>query len=78
LLSRFTNIFIFDVLNFISRQETLLILGVIVLAGMLGLADDFLNVFKIGGKRGLSMSKRLFMCAVLGLVCALWFYFKLE
>ena len=78
MLSKFTNVFVFDVLNFISRQETLLILGVIVLAGILGLVDDLLNVFKIGGKRGLSMGKRLFMCAVLGLVCALWFYFKLE
>jgi len=48
-----------------------LIIGVIVLAGLIGIIDDFMSIFKIGGKKGLNMFKRLLMCAVLGLVCAL-------
>ncbi|MEK9157649.1 MAG: phospho-N-acetylmuramoyl-pentapeptide-transferase [Patescibacteria group bacterium] len=61
-------------INFLSRSQTLLPLGFMILAGLVGMADDVIGVFKRGGLR---MTKRLlFFLAVAG-VGAWWFYFKL-
>src|SRR3989339_112966 len=39
-------------LNFLSREETLLPLGIFVLAAIIGLVDDYLGVRRIGPKGG--------------------------
>lgn len=60
--------------NFLSRGQTLLPLGVLILAGLVGMLDDVLGIFKRGG---LSMKKRLIFYNVLAILGAWWFYFKL-
>ncbi len=79
LLGTFTNIEIFQKLNFLTRAQTLLPLGALVASALIGLVDDFLNVKKIGPHGGgLSMSMRLGVYAVIALIGAFWFYFKLD
>ncbi|MCY3804708.1 MAG: hypothetical protein OXF85_02465 [Candidatus Saccharibacteria bacterium] len=74
-------------LNFISRQQTWLVIFSLVSGGLIGMLDDlaitdnlkFLpNRLKryIGG--GLSLKIRLLIAILIGCVCGWWFYFKLE
>src|SRR5258708_7386537 len=60
--------------NFLSRSQTLLPLGFMILAGLVGMADDMIGVFKRGGLR---MAKRLLFFLIVASVGAWWFYFKL-
>ncbi|MFH1308622.1 MAG: hypothetical protein ABIH51_01255, partial [Patescibacteria group bacterium] len=70
---------IFSDFNFLTRQQTLLPLGILLFAAIIGLADDFIGISKIGGKRrGLRMKHRLMLFFLIALVGALWFYFKLD
>jgi phospho-N-acetylmuramoyl-pentapeptide-transferase len=65
--------------NFLSRSQTWLPLFTLIVASLVGFADDFLTVGG-GGKYiggGLSLKKRLLLVAVIGLVGSLWFYHKL-
>jgi phospho-N-acetylmuramoyl-pentapeptide-transferase len=65
--------------EFISRSETLLPLISLVLGALLGLADDFLQIF--GNKKNLTIGIprkiRIFLVLTLGLLQGLWFYLKL-
>jgi phospho-N-acetylmuramoyl-pentapeptide-transferase len=66
-------------LSFLTREETLLPLGALVAAGLVGLADDFLNVRKIGKNGGgIHIRERLVLYTIISLVGAWWFYFKLD
>ena len=66
-------------LNFLTREQTLLPLGVFVLAAIVGLIDDYLGVRKIGPKGGgLSVLFRLGLYTMIASVGAFWFYFKLD
>jgi len=66
-------------LNFLSRRETLLPIGAMFFAAMVGLFDDYLNVRQIGPNGGgLRMRHRLVSYALIAAVCAWWFYAKLE
>jgi len=66
-------------LNFLSREQTLLPLGLFILAAIIGLIDDYLGVRRIGPKGGgFSVLYRLSLYTVIALVGALWFYFKLD
>lgn len=60
--------------NFLSRPQTLLPLGFIILAGLTGMIDDMLGIFKRGGFR---LGKRLIFYTVLAAIGGWWFYFKL-
>ena len=66
-------------LNFLSRSETWLPLFTLVVASIVGLADDFLTVRGwgkyIGG--GISFKKRLLLVVLIGLIGSIWFYQKL-
>jgi phospho-N-acetylmuramoyl-pentapeptide-transferase len=79
-ISKVTDIWWLDKLNFLSRSQTWLPLFALITASLLGLTDDILQIFGkgkyIGG--GLSLKKRLFLVALIGLIGALWFYFKLD
>ncbi len=66
-------------LNFLTRSQTLLPLGAMIAAALIGLLDDYLNVRGIGPKGGgLSMRHRLLSFVGIALVAAFWFYFKLD
>jgi phospho-N-acetylmuramoyl-pentapeptide-transferase len=65
-------------LNFLTRSQTLLPLGVLVASGLLGLADDFLNVKRIGKNGGgIHIRERLVLYVVIAAAGAWWFYVKL-
>jgi len=65
--------------NFLSRSQTWLPLFTLVVASLVGFADDILQVFGkgkyIGG--GISFKRRFMMVALIGLIGGLWFYYKL-
>ncbi|MBI4433528.1 phospho-N-acetylmuramoyl-pentapeptide-transferase [Candidatus Uhrbacteria bacterium] len=66
-------------LHFLSREETLLPLGVLVATAVVGLGDDLLNIFHIGPKGGgLRMRHRVILYAAIAAVGAWWFVAKLE
>lgn len=71
---------IFAHLNFLSRSETLLPLGALVITALIGLVDDWLDVRGKGvaGGGGLKLYHRLIIYTLIALVGALWFYFKLD
>ncbi len=79
-LSYLPNPWWFKQLNFLSRSETWLPLFTLVAGSIVGLIDDALTVYGkgkyVGG--GISFTKRLIIVALIGLVGAWWFYFKLE
>ncbi|TSC57005.1 MAG: Phospho-N-acetylmuramoyl-pentapeptide-transferase [Parcubacteria group bacterium Gr01-1014_18] len=65
-------------LNFLSRSETLLPLGALVLAGLVGMADDWFNINRMISKSGgFTMKQRLGLYTVVASICAWWFYSKL-
>jgi phospho-N-acetylmuramoyl-pentapeptide-transferase len=67
-------------LNFLSRSQTWLPLFTLVAAALVGLLDDFLQVFGQGKyvAGGMRFTRRLMIVFLIGLIGALWFYFKLE
>ena len=67
-------------LSFLSRSQTYLPLGILVASALIGLFDDWLDVRGRGtkGGGGLSLRSRLLVYAIIALIGALWFYFKLD
>ncbi|MDO8495524.1 MAG: phospho-N-acetylmuramoyl-pentapeptide-transferase [bacterium] len=61
-------------LNFLSRSQTFLPIGFLIVAGLVGMADDLFGIIKRGGLR---MSQRLILYAIVAAGGAWWFYFKL-
>ncbi len=69
----------FSSLNFLTREETYLPLGMMILAALIGLIDDILGVFKIGPHGGgLNMKQRILLYSIVAGIGAWWFYYKLE
>ncbi len=66
-------------LSFLSRNQTWLPLFTLLVASLLGLLDDYMQVTGSGNARagGLSFFKRLSVVVALGLIGGWWFYFKL-
>ena len=79
-LAKITGNAVFGKINFLSREQTWLPLFVLLASSLLGLADDFLQVFRRGTyvAGGLKFKQRLFIVFLIALVGALWFYFKLD
>ncbi len=68
----------FESMNFLTRSQTMLPLGIFVVTALVGLFDDWLNVRKIGPHGGgLRMRHRLLIYTAIAVVAAWWFYFKL-
>ncbi len=69
-----------DKTNFVSRNQTWLPLATLFAASLLGLADDLAQVFGKGKyvAGGIRFRHRLLIIAVIALVGAWWFYFKLD
>ncbi|MCE9628738.1 MAG: hypothetical protein K8Q91_01955 [Candidatus Vogelbacteria bacterium] len=66
-------------LTFVSRNQTWLPIFTLIVASLLGLLDDWLQISTSGTPQagGLSFSKRLGVVLFLGLAGGWWFYFKL-
>ncbi len=65
--------------NFLSRAQTLLPLGALLAAALLGLVDDYFNVKRIGPHGGgLRMRHRLWSYFFIALGGAWWFFSKLD
>ncbi len=67
-------------LDFLSRSETLLPLGALVITALIGLFDDWLDVRGKGvlGGGGLKLRHRLLIYMLIAIFGAMWFYFKLD
>ncbi len=67
-------------LNFLSRGQTWLPLFTLIIASVIGLADDILQIRGQGSYTagGISLTKRIIMVIAIGLIGAWWFYTKLE
>jgi len=67
-------------LNFLSRSQTWVPFATLILGSLVGLFDDWLEVNGSGNyiSGGLSFRTRLGVVAVLGLLIASWFFFKLD
>ncbi len=64
--------------NFFSRSETWLPLGLLVFGGVLGLIDDLMGILRIGPRGGgLQMRSRILLYLLAAAVGAWWFYAKL-
>lgn len=79
-LSRILDIEIFNNLDFVSRGQTWLLFFGFIIASLIGLADDLLQIFGQGKHMvdGLGRWQRIFIVAFIGLIGALWFYTKLD
>lgn len=67
-------------LNFLSRSQTLIPLSTLILASLIGLADDLLQIFGKGSysKDDIIYRKiKIVTVTVIGLLISLWFYYKL-
>lgn len=68
----------FGWMNFLSRSETWLPLFALIVTALIGLADDLMNVFKVGPKGGgLRMRWKIVLYSLVSAIGAWWFYFKL-
>lgn len=77
-LSKFTDIQLFDSLNFLSRGQTWLPLALLILAALVGLADDYVNVRKLIPKvGGITVKWKVLIYTFIAAIGAWWFYFKL-
>jgi phospho-N-acetylmuramoyl-pentapeptide-transferase len=66
-------------LNFFSRSQTLLPLGVLISCALVGLLDDYLNIRGIGAHGGgLRARHRLLLYTAIAAVGAWWFRYKLD
>lgn len=78
-LAEWTKNDFFQHFNFLSRSQTLLPLGALVVSALVGLVDDLFNIRRIGPKGGgLSMRHRLLMYTLIAIAGAWWFFFKLD
>lgn len=69
----------FDWFNFLNRQETLLPLGALVAAALVGLVDDFLSIVgQRKNRQGIKFRYKFLFYMMIALWGALWFYFKLD
>ncbi len=69
----------FHIFNFLTRRETLLPLGAMVGAAMVGLIDDLLDIRGLGHKgRGFQFRFKVLLYTLVATIGAWWFYFKLE
>ncbi|OGZ26828.1 MAG: hypothetical protein A2365_01360 [Candidatus Nealsonbacteria bacterium RIFOXYB1_FULL_40_15] len=78
-LLSFTDVWWFEKFNFLSRSQTWLPLFSLIVASLVGLSDDMLQIFKKGKyiAGGLALKWRLLLVVLIGLIGGWWFYYKL-
>lgn len=78
-LDRVLGLEAFHNLNILTRRETLLPLGAFVGAAAVGMADDLLDIHRMGHNgRGMRFRFKVFLYAAVAIIGAWWFYFKLD
>lgn len=78
-LAELTDIEFMERLNFLSRSQTLLPLGVLVASALVGLVDDLFNIKKRGAHGGgLNIFHRILIYTVIAAFGAYWFFYKLD
>lgn len=80
IFSFFLPIEISNRLNFMSRSETLLPFFALIFASLLGLFDDFIQIFgfkKLNGDPIILRYIKIFTILLIAFILAWWFYFKL-
>lgn len=76
---RVVHIQFFHRFNFLTRAETLLPLGALIAASVVGLLDDFFNIKKIGSREGgLRVRQRLIIYTLIAIIGGIWFVTKLD
>lgn len=67
-------------LDFISRSQTWIPLATLLVGAIIGMVDDIMEIYGINGHLagGMSLKKRLFAVATVGILCGAWFYGKLD
>lgn len=67
-------------LDFLSRNQTWIPLATLLIGAVVGLIDDYLDVqgSKDHASGGLSLKKRLFVVGLIGFLCGIWFFYKLD
>ncbi len=65
-------------INFLSRKETYLPLASLIIAALIGMADDLVGILKTKNKNGLSMKERIALYSIVAIGGAYWFAFKLN
>ncbi len=67
-------------LDFISRSQTWIPLATLIIGAIVGMIDDLMEVFGTRGylAGGMSLRKRLGIVTLVGVLCGLWFYDKLD
>jgi phospho-N-acetylmuramoyl-pentapeptide-transferase len=67
-------------LNFLSKNQTLLPLFTLIFASIIGLVDDFIQIYSKRSELsdGLTRKLRILVVMLIGAVGAWWFFFKLE
>jgi len=78
-LSKFSDSYFLQKLNFLSREQTWLPLAILIAGSILGFGDDILQVLEKGkyAGGGIRFTRRLAVVLLIGIAAALWFYFKL-
>lgn len=78
-VSRLTNNVFIDKLNFVSRNQTWVLLATLFAGSLLGLVDDLMQIFGFGKYKagGMRFTRRVFLVLCIALSSAYWFYFKL-
>jgi len=71
---------VLDKLNFLSRNQTWLLVFTLIVGALVGLIDDYFSVTERYDQKagGLSSKKRLLAVFIISLIGAWWFYSKLE
>jgi len=66
-------------LNFLTRSQTLLPLGIFIASALIGLLDDIMDVWRWGSKGGgIRFRHKFFIYSAIAVVGAWWFYSKLD
>ncbi len=85
ILSLYTNHYWINKLNFLSREQTWLPLFALITASLVGLTDDLMQVLTPQRQKikkyfgnGLLLRYRLLLVALIGIISASWFYYRLD
>lgn len=63
--------------SLLNRKETWLPVAALIVAGVFGAVDDYLNIKGVGKSKGINVKPKFFWLIFLSFLGALWFHYKL-